>query len=78
MLGPVQLPLDAENAGTRRKAIASLQALLGQPQRAGQAGAKQVVDAQFLQTALSRLTAGELLQLYDWQAFANQTTLVPW
>ena len=75
---PVQLPMDAENAGTRKKAIALLQAMLGQPQRAGQPGSKQPLDAEFLQTALSRLTAGELVQLYDWPAFASQTTTIPW
>ena len=75
---PVQLPLDADNAGTRKKAIALLQGMLGQPQRAGQAGSKQPLDAEFLQTALSRLTAAELVQLYDWPAFASQTTTIPW
>lgn len=75
---PVQLPLDAEHAATRKKAIALLQAMLGQPQRAGQAGSKQPLDAEFLQTALSRLTAGELVQLCEWPAFATQTTTIPW
>ena len=56
----------------------ALQAMLGQPQRAGQAGAQPLADPQFLQTALSRLTAGELIQLYDWPAFASPTTYVPW
>ncbi|CAL5227691.1 g10699 [Coccomyxa viridis] len=74
----LKLPLDAENAGTRKKAIALLQAMLGQPQRAGQAGSRQPLDAEFLQTALSRLTAAELVQLYDWPAFASQTTTVFW
>ena len=74
----MQLPLDAEHAATRRKAIALLQAMLGQPNRTGQAGSKQPLDAEFLQTALSRLTAAELIQLYDWPAFATQTTTIPW
>ncbi len=74
---PVQLPLDADNAATRKKAIAQLQAMLG-PQRAGQAGSKQAPDEDFSRTALSRLTAGELVQLYDWPAFASQTTNIPW
>ena len=55
-----------------------VQAMLGQPQRAGQAGSKQPLDAEFLQTALSRLTAGELVQLYDWPAFATPATTIPW
>ena len=74
----MQLPLDAVNAGTRKRAIAMLQSLLGQSQRAGQAGSAQAGDPEFLRTALSRLTAGELVQLYDWPAFATQTSNVPW
>ncbi len=70
--------MDADSTGARKRAIAALQAMLGQPQRAGQAGAKPLADPQFLQTALSRLTAGELIQLYDWPAFASPTTHVPW
>lgn len=70
--------MDADSTGARKRAIAALQAMLGQPQRAGQAGAQPLADPQFLQTALSRLTAGELIQLYDWPAFASPTTHVPW
>lgn len=74
----MQLPLDAENAGTRKRAIATLQSLLGQSQRVGQAGSALAGDPDFLCTALSRLTAGELVQLYDWSAFATQNSNVPW
>ncbi len=74
----VQLPLDAENAETRKGAITVLHSLLGQAQRAVQGGSTQATDPHFLRTALSRLTAGELVQLYDWPAFASQASNVSW
>ena len=74
----VQLPLGAEHGETRRAALAVLAAMLGELELALRADGSPAVTAEYVSTALGRLTAHELVQLLDWPQVAGAGTPPPW
>ncbi len=75
-----QLPLGEEHAATRRAALAVLRALLARgPPGGNGTGVGGAPDAKFVQEALARLAAPEVVQLVDWvEATHEGGFAAPW
>lgn len=74
----MQLPLGAENANTRKAAIAVLQAMLAQPELAARRDGSPAVTPEFVRAALAALTGPELVQLLDWADIAPSAPQLSW